>query len=70
MRINKYTTPYKHIPTYCLKMKVNRIDDLLDKIAEGTLTAEDFNHIKNILREMQFCCENLYDQRKQRSEVE
>lgn len=62
---DKYTTPYKHLPTYCLKMKVDRIDDLMDKIAEGTLTDEDFNHIKGILREMQFCCENLYNERKQ-----
>lgn len=46
-------------------MKADRIDDLMDKIAEGTLTDEDFNHIKGILREMQFCCENLYNERKQ-----
>lgn len=59
----KYTTPYKHLPTYCLKMKVDRIDDLIDKITYGILNDEDFNHIKNILRETQFCCENLYNER-------
>lgn len=61
----KYTIPYKNAPTYCLKMKIERIELLCDKIAEGDLDSDDLNHIRQILRETQYCLTNLYKERKE-----
>ena len=64
MKNKNYTTPYKNIPTLCLKTKIERIDNLCDKIADGQLNEDDLNHIRAILRETQYCIENLYEERK------
>lgn len=64
-----YTTPYKNSPTLCLEWKIDRIDELCEKIAEGHLNEEDLSNIRQILRETQYCIENLYNERieKQKS---
>ena len=70
----KNTVPYSTLPTYCLEIKVDRIDDLIEKISEYTtsseltLTIEDFQHIRAMLRELQYCCENSYNERKEKQQ--
>ena len=61
----KYTTPYKNAPTLVLKKKIERIDELCEKLTENHLNEDDISHIKAILRETQYCIENLYVERKQ-----
>lgn len=70
MRKPNQQIPYQHIPTYCLKMKLERIDDLCEKISSEIydvefkgLSEDDLRHIRSILRETQHCIKNLYYER-------
>ena len=63
MKTGDNKIPYDKIPTYCLKIKSERIDGICERIAEKTLTDDDLIAIRLILRETQRCIDNLYNER-------